>query len=67
MEYQDLFRLISGLNSVGKLPGAKFGYAVAKNLGKIEREIKALQKTLEMSDEYKEFDELRTEIGRRLR
>ena len=62
MEYQDLYRLMAGLNSVSGLPGVTFGYAVAKNFGRVERGIKAHRKNMEMSDEYKAFDELRTEI-----
>ncbi len=44
------------------LKGVKFNYAIAKNSDKIKSEVKALQKIIEMSKDYKKFDDERIEL-----
>lgn len=59
MKNVDLFRLREGLNSVSNLKGVKFAYVVLKNKKFLEEEIEALQKSIEMSLPFQEFERKR--------
>jgi len=62
MKYKDLIRLSAGLQAVGNLPGAKFSYAVYRNLDKVRQVLKPLQGILKQSDEFKEYEKQRIKI-----
>lgn len=55
--------LFNGLNGVGHLKGVKFSYAVAKNMNTLKPEIVALQKALEPSKEFFEYEEERIKLA----
>lgn len=55
--------LFKHLQQLGNLSGVKFSYTINKNIQLLEGEIKALEKTLDMSDEYKEFDKKRIKLA----
>jgi hypothetical protein len=59
MKNIDLFRLKEGLNDVSNLKGVKFAYAVLKNKKIVEDEIALLQKSVEMSVEFQEYEKSR--------
>lgn len=59
----NLFNVLSD-KKLGQLSGAKFAYAVAKNLGLLQPEIDALKKALEASDEFQKYDEARVELAK---
>lgn len=61
MTNREMHNLRQGLEQVSDLPGAKFAYAVSKNKGKIDRELKHLRKVLE-NDKVREFRERQNEI-----
>jgi len=62
MKYRDLIRLQAGLISVGNLPGAKFAYAVGRNIDKIRGPLKPIQGILKESSEFKEYNKQRIRI-----
>jgi hypothetical protein len=59
MKNVDLFRLREGLNNVSNLKGVKFAYVVLKNKKIVEEEIETLQKSIEMSEQFQEFERKR--------
>lgn len=63
MKKKDLFELYRGLQAVGKLPGAKFAYAVAKNLAAVLAECQIIEKLNEPSDAYKEYSDKRYKLA----
>jgi hypothetical protein len=62
MKNLDLFRLKEGLNDVSNLKGVKFAYVVLKNKKYIDEEIESLQKSIEMSVDFQEFDRMRINL-----
>ena len=58
----DILNLYRNLNKLGYHVGVKFAYAVAKNMNMLKPEVQALEKALEMSPEYKEFENKRIEL-----
>jgi hypothetical protein len=62
MKKRNLERLETGLNSVLKLKGVRFAYAVVKNLQLIQTEIKAFTAAIEPDDAYAEYDKKRIEL-----
>ena len=65
MKKKDVIGLYQGLNNVGLLKGARFTYAVARNLAELKVEIEALQKSVEPSKQYLEYDEKRVELAKK--
>jgi hypothetical protein len=59
MKNIDLFRLRDGLIDVSNLKGVKFAYSVLKNKKLIEDEISYIQKSIEMSQEYQNYERSR--------
>lgn len=57
MTKKDLVTLFKSLHGVQSLRGAKFGYAIAKNISLIKPEIEALDKAQEKSEEFKKLEE----------
>lgn len=62
MKNRELFGLEKGLNSVGKLTGVKFGYAVAKNLTKVMSELETIKSCLKKDDTWLEVEKKQQEI-----
>ena len=62
---KDAVDLYVNLNKLGNLSGVKFAYCVSRNIALLKPEIESLDKAMEMSDEYKKFEELRIEIVKR--
>ena len=54
--------LFRNLNSLGGLKGVKFSYAVAKNLNILKPELESLEKSMEGSDSFKEYEGKRIEL-----
>ena len=59
----DTVNIYANLKKLGNLRGAKFAYAVQKNINLLEPEIEALKKALEFSDDYKKYDEARIKLA----
>ena len=51
--------LFNSLNTLGKLKGVKFAYAVSKNVSTLKTELESLEKVSAMSKEYEEFEKKR--------
>lgn len=59
----DALRLFNSLNGMVALKGAKFTYAVARNLATLKPEVEALAKVVEQSEEFKEFETKRIALA----
>lgn len=63
MKNSELFELFNTITAPDfKYKGAEFNYIIAKNVAKLKPELEALQKGLEATEEYKEYDTKRIEI-----
>ena len=60
---QQIFDLYNGLNAVGHLGGAKFAYAVARNISKLQPEIDALNKAYAASEDFVAYDKERAQLA----
>jgi len=60
---QQIFDLYKGLNAVGHLRGAKFAYAIARNISKLQPEIDALNKAYATSDDFVVYDKERAKLA----
>lgn len=65
MNNKKILDLYNGLMKLSGLKGVKFNYAVAKNVGILEPEVKAFQKAIEPSQAYQKFDEVRAELAKK--
>jgi len=65
MTKQELFNLFNGLQSVSNLSGAKWAYAVAKNMAKLRSEVEALQKAYVASEEFVAYENQRLELAQK--
>lgn len=63
MKKSKILELSRALNGVGRLSGVAFSYAVAKNIRLIQPEIEALQKAIEPSKEFSEYDQEREKLA----
>ena len=57
MKNKEIQRLLKGLEAVKNLPGAKFAYAVGRNLNKLKPISDSIDKSLKMPDEYQKYQE----------
>lgn len=64
MNNEDLFKLLQGLNEVAGYKGARFAYAVARNIDKLTNECKLLEKQVVPSEEFQEFENKRLELAK---
>lgn len=62
MKNKELFSLYSWLEAVSHIGWARFAYWVAKNKKIIAEEIKTLESTNELTENYKKFDKERIEL-----
>lgn len=63
MKNSELFELFNTITAPDfKYKGAEFNYIIAKNVAKLKPELEALQKGLEPTPEYREYDSKRIEI-----
>ena len=62
MKKSEVLILYKTLNKLGSLTGVKFTYAVAKNLNILKNEIESLDKSMEPSEKFQEFDKERIKI-----
>jgi len=65
MKKQEALNLYNGLQAVSNLPGAKWAYAIARNIAKLEPEIKALQKAYTPSEEFVAYDKERLKLAQK--
>lgn len=65
MKRLKLVELFQGLQEVKPLKGVKFSYGVVKNINIIKPEIEALQKSMEMSEEFQKYEEERIALARK--
>lgn len=56
----NLYEALLGLN----LKGAKFSYAIARNIAILKPEVESLYKSQEMTKDFKEYDEKRIELAK---
>ena len=63
MTKSEVLQLYNNLNQLGKLSGVKFSYAVARNLALLKPEVEAINKTLEPSKEFLEWDKERVALA----
>lgn len=64
MKNQELLNLYGALQDIN-LKGVKFAHAVAKNIAIIKSEAESLQKAIDLSDEFKAFEEKRIELAKK--
>ena len=62
MKKSEVLILYKTLNKLGSLTGVKFTYAVAKNLNILKNEIESLDKSMEPSEKFQEFDKERIKL-----
>lgn len=62
---QDLVELQRGLVEAESLSGAKFTYAVARNLDILKKEMESIQKVYRAGDDFMKYEEERIEIGKK--
>jgi hypothetical protein len=62
MKNKDLDEFKRGLESVGKLKGVRFQYAVIKNKKLVEDELEIINKTIEYTPAYSEYESKRVAI-----
>ena len=60
---KDIVELYSGLKGLANLSGAKFAYAVARNLAILKSEIRLLQKAGAPSQEFIKYEEERFDLA----
>jgi len=65
MKKQKVLNLWNGLQAVSNLPGAKWSYAVARNITKLRPEVEALQKAFTADKEFIEYDKKRQELAQK--
>jgi len=65
MKKQEVLNLFNGLQAVSNLPGAKWSYAVARNITKLRPEVEALQKAFTPSEEFNVYDQKRIELAQK--
>jgi len=58
-------KLYQMLNTLGTLQGAKFAYAVSRNVSLLKPEIESLEKATEASEAFKKLDEERLELAKK--
>ena len=63
MTIKEAYLFVQNSSELNNLSGVKFVYAITKNLKKIKSEIEVLEKTLEPTNEFKEFDKKRIELA----
>jgi hypothetical protein len=64
MKNKEVFNLLQSLNSIKGLKGVRFNYAVAKNISKLESETESMKKSIEVSPEFKAYDDARIELAK---
>lgn len=57
MKKKEVLKLNEDLKKVGSLKGVKFAYAIAKNKARLSKEVEALIKATEPSEEFMKVDE----------
>ncbi len=60
---QEALNLYNGLQGVSNLSGAKWAYAIAKNIAMLKPEIDALQKAYTAKNEFIEYERARLELA----
>ena len=62
MKKREVLALWINLNKLGELTGVKFAYAVAKNINVLRPEVESLEKAIELSERFKEYDATRVAL-----
>ena len=62
MKKREVLALWINLNKLGELTGVKFAYAIAKNINTLRPEVESLDKSIELSDDFKKYDEARVKL-----
>jgi hypothetical protein len=65
MKKQELLNLFNGLQDVSNLPGAKWAYAVARNVTKLKPEVEALQKAYQADEKFLEYENKRLKLAQK--
>lgn len=65
MKKKDVISLWQGLNNCSALKGARFTYAIARNLAEIKADIEALQKSVDPSKEFSAYENKRIELNKK--
>lgn len=63
MTKQELLNLFDALHRVGEYKGAKFAYAVAKNIQILKPEVEAITEAQKPSAEFEEYDKQRMQLA----
>ena len=63
MNKGEFLTLFNNLNTLGGLKGVNFSYAVAKNLNHMKNEVEAIQKTIEETEVFVEFNTKRVALA----
>ena len=65
MTKQEALNLYNGLQNVSNLKGAKWAYAIARNVEKLRPEVEALRKAYTMSEEFADYEGKRLELAQK--
>ncbi|OGW36134.1 MAG: hypothetical protein A2X58_08625 [Nitrospirae bacterium GWC2_56_14] len=65
MKKKDLFMLLQGLNDVADFSGAKFAYAIAKNIKLVEDECNLLRGLTKPNDAFMEYNGKREALAQK--
>lgn len=65
MKRKELIEIYHNLSSIKEIEGVKLGYAIAKNIDRIKGEVELVQKALNPSEEFQEYENKRIELGKR--
>lgn len=65
MTKQEALNLFNGLQAVSNLPGAKWAYAVARNIAKLKGEVEALQKAYSADKDFMTYEKQRLELAQK--
>ncbi len=64
MKNEKISEVYIGLKKIKDLEGVKLNYAIAKNVNKLEQEVIAIEKSLEASVGFKEYEKARIELAK---
>lgn len=63
MKHRELVALYRGLDRLGSLTGVKFAYAVSRNLSLLKPVMESIDKSIEPSAEFSEYDKARIKLA----
>lgn len=63
MKRKELIEIFYNLSSIKDIEGVKLGYAIAKNIDRIKGEVDLVQKAINPSEEFQEYETKRVDLA----